>query len=363
MDRNNTSYCFYFTESALKANAAITISLHLVAVAACALTVVFIFATKQHYQFANRLILYLTVVSSLWSVTIIAQVIPVVHDKERMNVEVRPGWKNTCASIGFIAQVVESSKILVVCWIVLYLLLLVIFKYKISNRRHEMVGLVTVVALPPFIDWIPFSSSKYGLSGLWCWIKLTDNECNAIFEGILMMLAVEYISVFLAVMFTLVSFVCVVITFFRRAYRIEMKLKWTSVYQQGLSDATVLMVYPTLYAFIFIFRFIHRTIYIIQIRKTEPPSYMLWLSHSATLGICGILVPFLFILRPSNLKKVYFCRKFIFKSKDHTLDTVFRSNSVISTEVYTESENFTANDYISENNGNSSNFYGRSIFQ
>lgn len=359
MDTNNSSYCFNFTESALKSNTAVTISLHLIAIVACVLTISFIIVTKQHHQFVNRLILYLMIVSCVWSVTIIAQTLPVIHDNEKMDVQVRQGWEGMCAAIGFITQVVESAKILVVCWIVLYLLLLVNFKYKISRRRHEVIGLVIVVVIPLLFDWIPFSLSRYGLSGLWCWIKLTNKDCSKIFDGIAMMLAIEYIPVLLAVIFTVVSFLSMVITFCRRAYRMEIKWKWTSVYQQGLAEATALMVYPTIYIFIFIFRVIHRTIYIIQIGNTKPPTYTLWVSHSTALGLAGILVPLLHILRPSNLRKFYFCRKFILKKKD--LGVVYRSTSAFSTEAFTEGEIFTEKDSISEK-GRDSTFYSRSVF-
>lgn len=352
----NSSYCFNFTEKDLRTNNGVTVSLHLIAIAACVLTISFIFATKQHHQFMNRLILYLMVTSSLWSVTIIAQVIPVIHDNEQMDVKVRDGWDSTCAAIGFIAQVVESAKILVVCWIVLHLLLLVIFKYNTSKTKtsHEVTGLIIVVVLPLLIGWVPFALGRYGLSGLWCWIKLTDGDCKEITEGIIMMSVVEYVPVLLAVVFTLVSFFSIMVTLCRRAYRMEIKWKWTSVYQQGLAEAAALMVYPTIFAFIFLFRVIHRTIYIIEIRQSEPPSYILWLTHTTTLGLAGILVPLAYILRPSNMRKFYVCRRFILKKKGHSSGVVYRSSSVISTEAFSEGGGKDRRD--------SSIFYTRSIF-
>ena len=360
MDLNNSSYCFNFTESDLRYNTAVTISLHLTAIAACALTISFIFATKQHHQFVNRLILYLMVVSFMWSVTIIAQTIPVVHDHEKMDVQVRQGWDDTCAAIGFITQVAESAKILVVCWIVLYLFMLVIFKYKISKKYHEISGFVVLVIAPFLFNWIPFSLARYGLSGLWCWIKLTDTDCDNIIDGISMMLTVEYVPVLLAVVFTLVSFLSIVVTFCRRSYQMAIKWKWTAVYQQGLAEATTLMIYPTIYIFIFFFRVVHRTIYIIQITKTEPPTYTLWLIHSTFLGLTGILVPILHILRPSNLRKIYVCRRFFLKKKDFC-NAVYRSSSAFSTEPFTDGDIFSEKNQISGKNRNSSLFYSKSI--
>lgn len=340
----NSSYCFNFTASDLKINTAVTVSLHFIAVTACLITIIFIISTKQYQVFVNRLVLYLIIAASLWSLTIMAEVIPVDH--KSVGIKVREGWEGTCAAIGFLAQVVESAKILIVCWIVLYLLLLVVFKYNASKLKHEVCGIVTVLFFPFLLDWIPFRWHWYGLSGLWCWIKLTDIDCNreSLWKGVGLMLAVEYIPVLLATIFTVVSFVAIAIALCRRAHRTEIKWKWTSVYQKGLAEAAALMVYPTIYGFIFIFRVIHRTYYVIQITRFYAPNYTLWLAHSTALGISGILVPLLYILRPSNLRKFYLCRKFFLK-KDISSGAVYRSNSLISTEaavsdgeLFTESE-------------------------
>lgn len=310
----NISYCFNFTEQELSTNTGVTVTLHIVAILACIVAIVFIFATKQHQVFVNRLVLYLMLTSSLWSLAVISELIPVTHEATISGIKVRAGWEDTCAVVGFILQIVESAKILVVCWIVLYLLLLVVFKRNTSTKTHEVIGLIIVVFVPCLLDWVPFRWRRYGLSGMWCWIKLTDGDCESVWGGLALMLAVEYVPVLLAVIFTLVSFACITVALCRRAHRAEIKWKWTSVYQKGLAEAAALMIYPTIYGVIFIFRVIHRTYYVIQINRIQSPDYTLWLAHSAALGIGGILVPLLYLLRPSNLKKFYVCRKLLPRS-------------------------------------------------
>jgi hypothetical protein len=329
----NSSYCFNFTASDLRINTAVTVSLHFIAVLISLVTIVFIFAAKQHHAFVNRLVLYLMIASSLWSLTLMAEVIPVINETGP-GVKVRTGWDATCAAIGFLSQLAETAKLLVVCWIVLYLLLVIVFKYNPSRPKHEVCGVLTVIIFPFFLDWIPFRWNWYGLSGLWCWIKLADGVCShgSLWKGLGLMLAVEYIPVLLATIFTFVSFACIVIALCRRAYRTEIKWRWTSVYQKGLAEAAVLMIYPSIFAVIFIFRVIHRTYYVIQINKANPPNYTLWLAHSTALGIAGILVPLFYLLRPSNLKKFSFCRKFLLQ-RDVSAGTVYRSNSLVSTEA------------------------------
>lgn len=311
---NTTSYCFNFTANELRTNTGVTVSLHMVAIVACVVAIVFIFATKQHQVFVNRLVLYLMLASSLWSLAVISELIPVTHEEDVSSIKVREGWEDTCAVVGFVLQLVESAKILVVCWIVLYLLLLVVFKRNASTRTHEVIGLLVVVSVPCLLDWIPFRWHRYGLSGMWCWIRLTDGDCDSVWGGLLLMMAIEYVPVLLAVIFTVVSFTCITVALCRRAHRAEIKWKWHSVYQKGLEEAAALMVYPTIYGVIFVFRVIHRTYYVVQVNRVQPPNYTLWLAHSAALGIGGILVPLLYLLRPSNLKKFYLCRKFFLRN-------------------------------------------------
>ena len=344
---SNSTPCFNFSANDLTLNTVVTVSLHGTAIIACIVAIFFIIATRQHRIFVNRLILYLMVATSLWSLSIVAEVIPVTHRRHNIVVGAREGWEGTCATVGFVGQVIESAKILIVCWIVLYLLLLVVFKHNASKRRHEVAGVIVVVTVPLLADWIPFCWNWYGPSGLWCWIRLTDEKCQHLWKGLALMLAIEYVPVLLAITFTIVTFVSITVTFCRRARRTEIKWRWASVYQKGLAEAAALMAYPLVYSIIFLFRILHRTYYVVKITRSSPPDYRLWLAHSTALGIGGVLIPFLYILRPSNLKKlkVQLCRRlpcccsFSSSSSSSSFScggVVYRSSSMGSTEALSE---------------------------
>ena len=337
LQNSTKNYCFNFTENELTTNTAVTVTLHTLAVSACLVTILFIFATKQYRIFMNRLVLYLMIAASLWSIAIIFEVIPVIHDQTLSEVKVRDGWGKACATIGFITQVVESVKVLIICWMSFYLLLLVTFKCNANKLNHEAVGVITIIVVPLLLDCLPFGWNKYGLSGLLCWIKLTNEHCDNIWEGLGLMLAVEYVPILLTFTLILTSFICIVITLCKRAHKTDIKWKWTSVYQRGLTEAAALMVYPFVYAIIFIFKVIHHIYYIVQITNTTPPTYDIWLVHSTVLGIGGMLVPILYLLRPSNLRKFYLCRKYFIK-KNSASGVVYRSSSLMSTEDLSDGE-------------------------
>ena len=357
---SNSTYCFNFTAVDLNNSRAISITLQLLAILACFLVIFFIFYTKQHLQFVNRLILYLILVSLVWSVAIILQTVPVYHNNEEMDVAVREGWEGMCAAIGFLSQVMETLKLSMVCWIVLHLFLLINFKRDLRKRNHEAAGLAIVLTVPILKDWIPFAVSRYGLSGLWCWISLTTKDCHNYKKGIIIMALVEYIPALLAISFTFVCFVCVMITLCRRARRKEIKWKWAAVYQQGLAEATSLMAYPVLFAVALVFRVTHRSWYMYDILKSHSPSAALWHTHSVALGITGILIPFLYIMRPSNLKKFYLCRRILFRKTRHPISVVYRTSSVISTEGCSDREPIIKDS--SDKSRESNQFYTRSIF-
>jgi len=359
-EESNGTYCFNFTAADLNTSRAISITLQLLAILACSLAIFFIFYTKQHRQFVNRLILYLMLVSLAWSVTILLQTVPVYHDHEEMDVVVKKGWRGVCAAIGFLSQVMETLKISVVCWIVIHLFLLINFKRDLRKRNHEVAGLAIVLAIPLLKDWIPFTLSRYGLSGLWCWIQLTHTDCHNYKEGIIIMALVEYIPTMLAILFTFGCFLSVIVTLCRRTRRMEIKWKWAAVYQQGLAEATSLMAYPILFAVALVFRVVHRTWYIIGIVRSNSPSSTLWHAHSVALGVTGILIPFLYIMRPSNLKKFYLCRKILFRKTRRPISVVYRTSSVVSTEGCSDRESIIKDG--SDKNRESNQFYTRSIF-
>ena len=70
---------------------------------------------------------------------------------------VREGFEDFCAASGFLLELTAWIRRLVIRWIVLYLVMVLVFKHNVITIKwkHEACGLVVVVLLPALITWVP----------------------------------------------------------------------------------------------------------------------------------------------------------------------------------------------------------------
>ena len=143
-------------------------------------------AAKKYKKFVYRLTLYLIVVSLLKAVITIPDVPPVYHNGAV--VAVRSGFEGFCSAVGFLLVVILWMELLVICWIVLYLVMVLVFRHNANavKVKHEACGLAVVLLLPLLVSWVPFSvKNMYGLSGVICWIKVSENStCDYDYIGL-----------------------------------------------------------------------------------------------------------------------------------------------------------------------------------
>ena len=172
---NNSSgnFCLEWSEEELEALEIVNICISAVGVLASAVAIIFILVSKGYKKFVHRLTLYLIVAVQFDGVVSILQVVPVYHNGSV--VATRVGLEGLCAAAGFLINVVDWMILLIICWIVLYLVVVLVFKYSANaiRRKHEICGLVVVLILPFLFNWIPFLKNMYGLSGGQCWMKLS----------------------------------------------------------------------------------------------------------------------------------------------------------------------------------------------
>ena len=143
---------------------------------ACVLAIVFILASKVYKKFVYRLTLYLIIVALLEPVVSILDVLPVYRNGTA--VAVRVGFEGFCSLVGFLSVVVTWMELLVICWIVLYLVMVLVFRHSANaiKVKYEACGLAVVLLLPLVVTWVPFVYDMYGLSEEICWTKLSNNN-------------------------------------------------------------------------------------------------------------------------------------------------------------------------------------------
>lgn len=327
---NNSGYCFNFTATELATNIAVTIVLHLLASFTCLFASGFIIFTKLYQSFAYRLILYLMVATTLYSITLMLEVVPVTHNGAI--VQVREGWDAACAGISYISQMMESAKLTIISWIVLYLLVLAVFKFQASKLKHEVLGLFVVILVPLMKDWLPFVWKMYGLTGMWCWIKLTDANCGENYKlGLGLMFAVEYGPLTLVSIFTMVSFIIMIVTL--RKKNGEAQLTWRGVSDNSTLKAGIpLIAFPLLYVLVFLFRMTHRIYYAVQIANGVSPLTGLWLAHTIGIGLAALTIPTGFLCYPSTRRRL--CSRFS-KATNRTTTNIYRHESLSNSKDHT----------------------------
>lgn len=153
-------------------------------------------------------------------------------------------------AVGFLFQVSMLLEKSVICWIVLYLVLVLVLKCNANaiTWKREVCGLIVVMTLPFSFNWIPFINNMYGLSGLFCWIKLSENS-NHHYEsvGLTLMSVLFYSPSFVVCLFTFISLVAIATAMCKRATQSENGLCQPSVHLLGLKEVLPLLIYPIFY--------------------------------------------------------------------------------------------------------------------
>ena len=148
-----------------------------VAIIAYFSAIIMIVKTRAYRLFTHRLTLYLAFGGVLLSLGNILQIVPVDLNKDDQSlVSTKAGLEDLCIFAGFFRQYTLFLQTLTVVWICLYIFGLVVRERQLSQLKHELVGVTTIVLAPLMFTWEPFITNSYGLRETRCWIAIDD--CN-----------------------------------------------------------------------------------------------------------------------------------------------------------------------------------------
>ena len=314
---NQNESCFEFTAEEVNNVIIGKVIVSVVSSLACLLAITFIITFKEYHKFVQRLMLYLMITGFAYGVAIALEEVPVRHKDD--DVVVKKGQKGLCAAFGYISKTTSWIFYMVIFWITIYLFLLAVFKYSIKKRKHEICGIIISLALPLTLTWIPFIHNKYGLAGLWCWIKLTSEDCHHKKLGFIYQSTLDYGPEALLLLFTSVSYVLIIIVLCKHRMSSTGGVQ-SSIYRQALKEALPLLAYPIIYGAIYILMVANPIYYALSSSKNKP-SYPLWQLHALAIPMRVLLPALAFLLHPNTLKTV-FCKRSS-RSAHHTDTTAF----------------------------------------
>ena len=345
--------CFNFTKSQIEIAIITRPTIATAGALACLIAVTVIVASKAYYKFNHRLVLYLMIATIGKAFCLSLALIPISHDND--SVTVREGWEEFCIATGFLAEASAWVEHFVIGWIAFYFIVLVTCKHYTLHRAHELLGIVVCILLPVIFSSIPFIHNMYGLAGLWCWIKLTGDDCNSKYNfGVGYQFGLFYGPFVILIFFSLFSILVVLISLCKSAIRSKLGLFQSMAHQQALKEAMPLLIYPIIYTVIFGLQTANRVYYTIAVSEGKPPYFPLWMTQIIVDPGRTLYPPLAFLLHPNTLKNLI-CRR----QGSDTTDTYF----VVSKEwPFSEEDSLVIRGNANTNYSSSQDFY-KNVFE
>ena len=275
----------------------------------------------------------------LQAVAMCLALIPIeVSEEQPYDAEVKPNstvWNDFCAATGFLLMTTMWMGNIVIIWIVLHLLVLGWRLYRVqvtnesnktvehekNNTKCELYGLLFLLTAPIIIGMIPLflPNQMYGISGLWCWIKIINQNlgCSSIKEESLIVVFVFYYGpLILIVLFSTVSMLSTIIFVCYGAVR-RHRRTFVDQHQQRMKEIMLVLAYPMLYCTVCLILLANRVYSLVN--SDSRPFTKLWIAHTVADPVRVMLPAIAFLLHPYVWKAI-FARK-----KTPTADCAVRS--------------------------------------
>ena len=282
------------------------------AVVSFLVAVVILFVLREYKRFGYRLVVYLMVSTFLVGVSQAFGVLPL--DQSTEDVHVKDGWGVACAFIGYLDQVSAWLEHLVIAWITVFLLMMVFQRPYTHSVKYEVVGVVMWLGVPLVICWLPFANGVYGLSGLWCWIKVTNEDCSKTYiAGFIYQFLIYYGPFTLLVLFNATSFIAIAVFLCKRGLLSRGTSEeagtpttgLSTLQRQALRQTLPLLFYPMIYDVLLALQVTNRIVYAVAVSRSMPPNYPLWIVHIVVDSSRTVYPPLAFLLHPGTIRSIY----------------------------------------------------------
>ena len=266
-----------------------------------------------------RLVLYLLTTDILQAIAIILILLPIrVASDTEAPAEIKPGhgWSNECVASGFISVMTLWMGNIIVFWIAFYLAQIGCRLYRRTQNHDdksfpfpcicEFFSVLFLLALVPIvIAVIPFfiHGGMYGLSGLWCWIKVMDNFCGDLGKAPLVIdLIMFYAPLIVIVLFTTISSVVAVTCCCRGAVRRHDAV--VALRKSNMKDIIVVLVIPLVYCGLCLLLLINRIHSAAHENDLSYPDIGLWMTHTVADPVRVILPALAYLFNPYVWKDI-----------------------------------------------------------
>ena len=318
---NGNANCYNFTKVEVEAAYYTKISVASLGILLSfgALLLLCISKNKVIKQFVFRLVFYLMLVNLVEAVFLLLEVIPVELEDGRVFIKPGPHWSRACIAFGFFDQVLSWMGFTAIVWIIIYMLWRTFHLSKIKAgeqeenvhmpkvpRKFELIGISTLFIAPLVLNWMPFMQELYGLSGPWCWIKTTHNNCDTIKFGVALTVVLFFIPALVVVLFSFISFTVICSCGCKAALKLNGGNRKTA--NRFIREILLIAFYPLVYNILCIIILANRIKEATILDKDEPQFFPLWMAEAIADPARVVFLPLAFLLHPKSWKNM-FCKQ------------------------------------------------------
>lgn len=313
LTNNVNCNCSYFTNSDFKMIGMAQIGGGGLSLIGCIVMLSLIMILRRYKDSTQRLLLYLNIAVILNSIIFIVRGIGYKHMDDSI----------LCKTVAYLGQITGWCVLSTIGCIICEIFIKAVLDRRI--RRYEWVYLMLIFVMPPILNIIPFSDSKYGNAGPWCWIvgkkkkEVYDSNgcqgypnesytCEKDIMGVTFQYTLWFGPVYAITLIGGVVYLVSMVTIWR-------KLKWhkimySSHYQklhqkQLLSEINHYRWYPIIYFTINIIPLATRISDALNV--SHSVLIILWLLTATVEGSQGFFLALMFTLTPST-RKYLTCR-------------------------------------------------------
>ena len=324
-DFESVERCLDFRRDTANAVLGVKVGLDSVGIIA-SLTVIVIVCTLRNYKrFMYRLVIYLMAVNILQALFQILGLIPVQVIGEDLQVSIREGtgWISACQALGYLDLVTFWMENLIIVWIMLAMVWRLQHLQKgryqdtqadmkqiQASRRWEVLGIITVLFSPFVVCCVPFIFDMYGLSGLWCWIKIVGrNGCtntSLARDSLILTIFMSYGPLLIITIFALVSMI-VILFLLCKMSKVSL-VENTMQFHDNSNQVGIALIYPIIQAVFCVYLIgtrIHISVTLNNTKGDYTPTSAIWIIH-AIADTSRILIPAsAFLLHPYTWKSMH----------------------------------------------------------
>ena len=211
----------------------------------CSAALVLVYVMKLHRRLIYRLAAYQVISALVYSVIELSQLAFLSYEGT---------GSAACIAVAFLNQYVLGIKLMLTVWVTYHLFCFAVL-YK-NMKRLEAAYVLTSLAIPLVLAFVPFTTRTYGLAGSWCWIRSSADDCTPSVQGVTEQFALFYGPAVVALVVESVAMMAILIILISRKKNTLLAL--SHKHDEALNRMLPLASYPFVFCVLIVPPLVYR---------------------------------------------------------------------------------------------------------